>query len=61
MKAVIEDGCISCGMCVTVCPEVFRLGEDTIAEAYTDVTPDNKESATEAAESCPVSVITIEG
>ncbi len=29
MKAEIDrDGCISCGICASTCPEVFRMGED---------------------------------
>ena len=58
MKAVVHDGCIACGLCVSVCPEVFRMGED-IAEAYADVTEEVKEEAEEARDGCPVSVIDI--
>ena len=28
MKAVVEDGCIACGMCVSICPEVFCMGDE---------------------------------
>lgn len=61
MKAIVDrDGCISCGLCVETCPEVFRMAEDGIAEAYGNVTPDNATSAETAEENCPVAVITIE-
>ena len=61
MKAIVDkSGCIACGLCVTNCPEVFRIGSDGLAEAYTDVTSNLEASAIEAREGCPVSVITIE-
>jgi ferredoxin len=61
MKAIVDkEGCISCGLCVEVCPEVFRIGDDSLAEAYTDPIPEEAlESAVEAQENCPVSVITV--
>ena len=61
MKAVIDrDGCIACGVCPDTCPEVFRMAEDGLAEVYVDEIPKEAEdSANEAEDSCPVSVITI--
>ena len=61
MKALVDkDGCIACGLCVEICPEVFRMSDDK-AEAFTDTVPNAAEdSAAEASDSCPVSVITIE-
>ncbi len=62
MKAVINrEDCIACELCVSICPEVFRMGEDGPAEVYVEVVPKTSEkAAVEAMESCPVSVITIE-
>lgn len=62
MKAEIDrSNCISCGLCETVCPEVFRMGEDGPAEVYVETVPSALEKvAIEAMESCPVSVITVE-
>ncbi len=61
MKATVDQsGCIGCGLCADTCPEVFRMNEDNLAEAYGEVTPDNQEAAEEARDTCPVSVITIE-
>ena len=60
MKASIEDGCISCGLCPQTCPEVFRMGEDDLAEVYVDEVPKDAEAtAMEAQEDCPVSVISV--
>lgn len=61
MEAVIDrSGCISCGLCPETCPEVFRMAEDGLAEVYGKVTEENADKAREAAEGCPVSVISIE-
>lgn len=57
MKAIVNEGCISCGACVSTCPEVFRFNEEDLAEAYADVTEETKADAEEARDSCPVSVI----
>ena len=62
MKTFINrDGCISCGLCAETCPEVFRMADDGLAEVYVDEVPENVEdSAKEAEDGCPVSVITVE-
>lgn len=60
MKAKVNDGCISCGACVATCPEVFRFNDDGLAEAYADVMPEDENTAQEARDACPVSVIDIE-
>lgn len=62
MNATIDrDGCISCELCTETCPEVFRMADDGFAEAYTNPVPaDVQDSALEAADNCPTSVITVE-
>lgn len=62
MKATIDrDGCISCGLCASTCPEVFRMGDDDIAEVHVEEVPsDVEENAVQCQEMCPVSVITVE-
>lgn len=62
MKATIErDGCISCGLCPEICPEVFRMADDGLAEVIVDEVPaEAEDKAVEAQESCPVSVIAVE-
>ena len=58
---VDREGCIECGLCASVCPEVFRMGDDGPAEVYVDTVPESSESsAVEAQEGCPVSVIKVE-
>ena len=62
MKAEINrDGCISCGLCESICPQVFQMADDGIAEVIVDeVDAEYEASALEAQDSCPVSVITVE-
>jgi ferredoxin len=62
MKATIDrSGCIGCGLCPSICPEVFAMADDGLAETIVDEIPSGaEETAQEAAESCPVSVITVE-
>lgn len=62
MKATIDrDGCIGCELCAEICSEVFRMDDEGLAEVYTDPIPaDAEESAQEAADNCPTSVITVE-
>lgn len=61
MKAIVDkSGCIACGLCVSICPEVFKFDDDGLAEAYADVNDTVKDSAIESRDGCPVSVISIE-
>ena len=61
MKATVDhDLCIGCGLCEEICPEVFKMNEDNLADAIAEVTPDNQAKAEEARDSCPVEAITIE-
>ena len=58
MKAIVDkDTCIGCGLCCGVCPEVFRMASDGLAEVYAEPTDENSDLAKEAAEGCPVQVI----
>lgn len=61
MKVTIESGCIGCGLCAGTCPEVFDMGAGGLAEVIAEPTEENIDCVKEAAESCPVSVILVEG
>lgn len=57
--AIDQTGCISCENCVSICPEVFRMNEEDLAEVYNqpeEITQD----VLDAIEDCPTMVITIE-
>ena len=34
IPVVKQDDCISCGLCVEICPEVFRLNDKDLSEVY---------------------------
>lgn len=58
MKFFVNDRCIACGLCASVCPEVFELKRDGIACAKEE--PESGvicAKATEAMEGCPVNAI----
>ncbi|MGI5859633.1 MAG: ferredoxin [Tepidanaerobacteraceae bacterium] len=55
---VDQDLCISCGLCIDICPSVFDWNDDGKAEAIADEVPaDAEDDAKEAMESCPSEAI----
>lgn len=61
-KVRVNENCIGCGACTAVCPEVFDLNAEGLAESIIgeDVPEDLVESTKEAATSCPVEAIEVE-
>lgn len=58
-KVWIEEGCISCGLCEEICPDVFTVKD--VAEVNAGVDPSKFEAGVkEAATDCPVEVIKYE-
>jgi ferredoxin len=53
---LIEEGCTACGLCETVCPEVFEVGDVAVVISGVNFN-DYEDGIVEAAESCPVEVI----
>jgi ferredoxin len=58
-KVYIEPGCISCGTCEAVCPQVFKVTDVSHVNQQADL-QSNADLIEEAAEICPVSVIKYE-
>jgi ferredoxin len=72
MAKVIQqrDKCIGCGTCVAVCPSYWQMGDDgksTLKDAKDkgggkfELEVDDVACNKEAASSCPVQIITVEG
>lgn len=60
LAKVDKNVCIGCGLCSSICPNVFSMGEDGLAVAITAPVPTNEEGNTqEACDSCPVNAIRI--
>jgi len=58
MTVRIEEGCIACGACESICDAVFKV-EDTVIVNQAAVA-DNIDCVKEAADACPVGVIIVE-
>lgn len=56
---VNPDLCIGCGLCASIAPEVFRLNEQGLSEAYAETPEDELDAVVEAVDSCPVKAISI--
>ncbi len=58
MNVIIEDSCIGCGACESICDAVFHV--DGVATVDAAAVAANEDSVKEAAEACPVSAIVVE-
>lgn len=59
MKVNVNEECIGCGLCESMCPQVFQLNSDNVSEAISD-NDAFREQAEEAAIACPVNAIEVE-
>ena len=58
---VDQETCIGCGLCPSICEEVFQMNEDGKAYAIVEEVPAGCEDAAKDAEtSCPVNAIECE-
>ncbi len=58
MKYHVNEGCIGCGLCTGVCPEVFSMNDAGVSEAIEEDVPEEAlEKAEDALNSCPVGAI----
>jgi len=59
-----KDTCISCGLCPSICPEVFEMQDDGkagICNGGKNLVPEDAlDSVKEAEEACPVAAISTE-
>ncbi len=59
MKVIVQDGCISCGLCTEEFPDLFHMNDDGLAEAVGELPAGKEADAQQAAEECPVGVIKV--
>jgi ferredoxin len=63
MRAFVDqETCIGCGLCPSICPEIFFMDDaGEKAHAITDeVSADDEDSAQEARDNCPVDAIDLD-
>ncbi len=62
MKVKVNpDVCVGTGSCVSLCPEVFELGDEGVAVVKVNpVPPEHEDACREAVEGCPVEAISLE-
>jgi len=58
-KVTIKPGCISCGLCAFIAPELFEVTDISHVKEGANPTS-HQEKLKQAAEQCPVRVITYE-
>jgi ferredoxin len=59
MKAIVEDSCTQCGLCIDTCPEVFEMGSDQALVIVDEVPAELQDLVEQAADECPVEAIII--
>ncbi len=57
MNAHVNSNCIGCGLCASVCPDVFIMTDEGVAAARDEIFPDQEGQVHEAADGCPVDAI----
>lgn len=57
MNVIIEDSCISCGACESICDAVFSIEDKAVVNAAE--VEANADAVKEAAAACPVEAIKV--
>ena len=58
MAVKVNDSCIACGACESICDAVFSIADK--AQVNESAVADNMDCVKEAADACPVSAIEVE-
>lgn len=57
MNVVLDEGCIGCGFCADICPEMFELNDDGFSRIHTHYTEMDEEllkKLEKAIDHCPI-------
>lgn len=57
---VDKDACIGCSLCVSTCPEVFKMDNDKAVIIGSTVPKTAEDCSKKAAEECPTTAISVE-
>ncbi len=57
MSVKVNENCIGCGACESICDAVFSV--DGVAQVKSDAVASNMDCVKEAAEACPVGAIEV--
>ena len=57
MNVTIEDSCIACGACESICDAVFSIEDKAVVNE--GAVSGNEDGVQEAADACPVQAITV--
>ena len=58
MTCSVNSNCIGCGLCTTLCPQVFSMEYSPMAHAVQgDIPAELESTAMEARDACPVAAI----
>lgn len=57
MNVKIEDSCIACGACESICDAVFSIEDKAVVNE--GAVAGNEDGVKEAADACPVQAITV--
>lgn len=62
MKVYVDSSkCISCGMCVDMCPTVFSYDDDRTSKAIDSDVPENlQKEVKNLVDTCPVEAISVQ-